>query len=152
MNARWNRIAQVLRVGVVVGSLVGAFAVASPGAASASHRDRDGDHLRNRFERLASETSPTDKDTDNDGVNDPRDDEDCDGLINRAEQREGTDPLDADSDDDGDKDGDEDEDNDGVDDEDENDDDQGEDENDPDCDDEDDDDQGEDEDDGEDDD
>jgi hypothetical protein len=143
MHSRWTRIAQSLRVAVVVGALVGAFVAAAPGAASASPRDRDGDHLRNRFERLASETSPTDKDTDDDGVKDPRDDEDCDGLTNRREQHAGTDPLDADSDGDGHEDGDEDGDRDGTDDEDENDHD-GDDEDDPeDCEDEDDEDEGE---------
>ena len=71
------------------------------------------DGLRNRFEQV-SHTDPRDEDSDDDGLIDAQDDEDCDGLDNADEQKAGTSPVRDDSDDDGIDDADEDSDDDGI--------------------------------------
>ena len=93
-------IAALLRAAVVIGALVGALAV--PGAADARvSRDRDGDGLRNRFERLRTHSNPRVADSDHDGLRDGRENPDHDGLNNRQEQASHTDPHDGDTDGDG---------------------------------------------------
>jgi hypothetical protein len=80
-------------------------------ALAASDADRDG--LRDAFERRWDVTHPRDRDTDGDGVLDPAEDHDGDGLSALGEQRYGTDPTDRDTDGDGRSDGREDKDRDG---------------------------------------
>ena len=92
-------------------SLLVTAALVLPTAASAA--DRDGDGLRDAFERKHGVTSPKHRDTDGDGVVDSAEDNDWDRLSNLAEQRFGTDPGNVDSDDDGTRDGAEDHDGDG---------------------------------------
>jgi hypothetical protein len=75
--------------------------------------DRDGDGLRDDFEKRFGVTSPTEADTDKDGVVDGAEDSDGDRLANHAEQRFGLDPRKADTDGDGRLDGAEDHDHDG---------------------------------------
>jgi hypothetical protein len=87
------------------------MALLLPTAAIAA--DRDGDGLRDAFERKHGVTSPRHGDTDGDGVIDAAEDNDWDQLSNLAEQRFGTDPGNADSDGDGRGDGAEDHDGDG---------------------------------------
>jgi hypothetical protein len=79
----------------------------------AEARDRDGDGLRDAFETRWGVTSPDRRDSDHDGVVDPADDPDGDGLSNLGEQRYGTDPGNPDTDGDGIPDGLEDADGDG---------------------------------------
>ena len=105
---------QKLRVAVVIGALATLLVAATPGGAAASGRDSDHDGLTNRFERLYSATDPRDKDSDNDGVRDGKENPDHDGLTNRMEQRLHTDPRDKDSDNDGVRDSRDDQDCDGV--------------------------------------
>lgn len=105
MKARTTNLGHMLRVIVVVASLVGALAAVSPGTAMARSHDRDGDGLRNRWERLHSHTNPRVRDSNHNGIPDGREDPDHDGLKNKQEQRLHTDPLDADTDDDGARDG-----------------------------------------------
>jgi hypothetical protein len=69
-------------------------------ATSASH-DRDGDGLRDSWERRWGVTSWRDADSDNDGVLDGAEDPDGDGLSNLGEQRFGTSPVNPDTDGDG---------------------------------------------------
>lgn len=78
-----------------------------------SARDRDGDGLRDGFEKRYGVTSPSKADTDGDGVVDSAEDDDGDRLSNLAEQRFKTDPGNPDTDGDGVRDGDEDHDGDG---------------------------------------
>jgi hypothetical protein len=75
--------------------------------------DRDGDGLRDAFERKYGVTSPKRDDSDRDGVVDGAEDGDWDRLSNLAEQRFGTDPGNPDTDGDGVRDGAEDHDGDG---------------------------------------
>jgi hypothetical protein len=56
---------------------------------------------------MRERTGPRDKDSDNDGVKDGREDRDRDGLRNAGEDRTGNDPIDDDTDNDGVEDGDE---------------------------------------------
>lgn len=82
--------------------------------ATALALDRDGDGLRDGFERAAPGLlDPARRDTDRDGVIDAAEDPDRDRLGNLGEQRFGWSPGDADSDDDGTPDGQEDADRDG---------------------------------------
>jgi hypothetical protein len=76
--------------------------------------DRDGDGLRDAFERKHGVTSPKWADSDRDGVIDSAEDNDWDGLSNLAEQRFKTDPGNPDTDGDGTRDGREDHDRDGT--------------------------------------
>jgi hypothetical protein len=75
--------------------------------------DRDGDGLRDAFERKHGVTSPKHYDSDRDGVVDAAEDSDGDRLSDLGEQRIGTDPGKPDSDGDGTSDGAEDHDGDG---------------------------------------
>jgi hypothetical protein len=75
--------------------------------------DSDGDGLHNSFETKYGVTSPTDPDTDGDGVVDSAEDLDNDRLGNLGEQRFGTDPSKWDTDGNGRSDGFEDHDGDG---------------------------------------
>jgi hypothetical protein len=75
--------------------------------------DRDEDGLRDRFEVRWSVTDPDRRDSDRDGIVDPAEDSDGDGLGNLGEQRFGTDPGTRDSDGDGLSDGNDDSDSDG---------------------------------------
>jgi hypothetical protein len=75
--------------------------------------DRDGDGLRDGFERRYGLTSPAKADTDGDGVVDSAEDNDGDRLGNLGEQRFGTNPKRRDTDGDGTGDGAEDHDGDG---------------------------------------
>ena len=81
---------------------------------TASAADRDGDGLRDAFERKYGVTSPKWADSDRDGVIDSAEDNDWDRLSNLAEQRFGTDPGNPDTDGDGQRDGGEDHDRDGI--------------------------------------
>jgi hypothetical protein len=83
------------------------------GAAVFAASDADGDGLRDAFERRWDVTRPGHRDTDGDGVLDPAEDHDGDGLSTLGEQRYGTDPTDRDTDGDGRPDGREDSDRDG---------------------------------------
>ncbi len=69
--------------------------------------DTDGDGLSNYVEIYRSETDPLCADSDEDGILDADEDEDCDGLTNLQELELGTELVDADSDNDGVSDGDE---------------------------------------------
>jgi hypothetical protein len=73
----------------------------SASAASAASGDRDGDGLRDSWEQRWGITSPRDRDSDNDGVEDSAEDPDGDGLSNLGEQRFRTSPVKADTDGDG---------------------------------------------------
>jgi len=84
---------------------------ASPVAAGI--HDTDGDGLRNSFEKQHGVTSPTNPDTDGDGVVDSAEDNDGDRLGNKGEQKFGLHPGRRDSDGDGTPDGKEDHDRDG---------------------------------------
>jgi hypothetical protein len=77
------------------------------------HRDRDHDGLSNLGE-FRAHTDPQDTDTDDDCIGDDDEDADDDGVDNADEMAEHTRLRDADSDDDGVEDGDEDADDDGV--------------------------------------
>lgn len=81
--------------------------------AMASIHDTDGDGLRNSFEKQHGVTSPTNPDTDGDGVVDSAEDNDGDRLGNKGEQKFGLHPGRRDSDGDGIPDGKEDFDRDG---------------------------------------
>ena len=81
---------------------------------TATAADRDGDGLRDAFERKHGVTSPKWADSDRDGVIDSAEDNDWDRLSNLGEQRFGTDPGNPDTDGDGKRDGGEDHDNDGT--------------------------------------
>lgn len=81
----------------IVLAVVLALVLALPAAAL----DTDGDGLRDSFETRHGLTSPTNPDSDGDGVVDSAEDHDGDGLSNRGEQRSGTDPSSADTDGDG---------------------------------------------------
>jgi hypothetical protein len=73
-----------------------------PGASTfAANRDRDGDGLRDAWEQRWGITSPRDRDSDNDGIEDSAEDPDRDGLSNLGEQRFHTSPVKADTDDNG---------------------------------------------------
>jgi hypothetical protein len=97
-----------------VGSLATALLLLLATALPAGAADRDGDGLRDAFERRYGVTQPGRADSDRDGVVDPAEDIDGDGLGNLGEQRFGTDPGLADSDADGTADGAEDADRDGT--------------------------------------
>jgi hypothetical protein len=75
----------------------------SVGHASAS-ADPDRDHVDNWNEHREG-TDPRDRDSDNDGRRDGREDRDHDGLSNSAENATGNDPRDRDTDNDGVRDG-----------------------------------------------
>lgn len=92
--------------------IVAAIAMALVGA-PVSAADSDGDGLQDAFEERYGVTSPTERDTDGDGVVDSVEDDDGDGLGNLGEQRFNTDPGNPDTDGDGILDGDEDADGDG---------------------------------------
>jgi len=77
------------------------------------HRDRDHDGLSNLGE-FRAHTDPQDADTDDDCIEDDNEDADDDGVDNAGEMADHTRLRDADSDDDGVEDGDEDADHDGV--------------------------------------
>ena len=116
MSRKHLSLGDVLRVGVVVGALMGAFVV--PGTAMAAHRsahDLDGDGLSNRYERLHTHTNPRRADTNHNGIKDGNENPDHDGLTNRQEKVVGTNPLKSDTDGDGIKDGKDDQDHDGLD-------------------------------------
>lgn len=98
-----------LRTGLVM--LVLLTFVASPAAAGIHDTDDDG--LRNSFERRHGVTSPTNPDTDGDGVVDSAEDNDGDRLGNKGEQKFGLHPGKRDTDGDGVPDGKEDDDKDG---------------------------------------
>ena len=98
-----------------VGSLLTvatALLLLAPAAVTAAS-DRDGDGLRDAFEVRWGVSSPSDRDTDGDGIVDPAEDGDGDRLSDLGEQRFGTDPGARDSDADGRPDGSEDSDRDG---------------------------------------
>lgn len=97
----------------VVGIVVGLGLVLAP-AASTQAADRDGDGLRDRFERRRAFTDPDRVDSDFDGVVDSAEDLDGDRLSNLGEQRFSTNPRSRDSDHDGRADGYEDHDHDGT--------------------------------------
>jgi hypothetical protein len=113
----------------LVGVALGGLLVAAPGALAA---DRDHDGLPDRWEHnhhlsttkksangdpdrdrvdngneFREGTNPRDRDSDNDGRSDGREDRDRDHLSNAAEDRTANDPRDRDTDDDGIEDGDE---------------------------------------------
>ena len=116
MNRQHLHLGDVLRVGVVVGALMGALVV--PGTAMAAHRsahDLDGDGLTNRYERLVTHTNPLKADTNHNGIRDGRENPDHDGLTNLQEQVVGTNPLKSDTNHNGIKDGADDQDGDGLD-------------------------------------
>ncbi len=103
------------RDGEPMGSLLTAataLLLLAPAAVTAA-RDRDGDGLRDAFEVRWGVSSPSDRDTDGDGIVDPAEDGDGDRLSDLGEQRFGTDPGARDSDADGRPDGSEDSDRDG---------------------------------------
>ncbi len=83
------------------------------GALPAAAADRDGDGLRDAFEKKWGVTDPGVRDSDHDGVLDSAEDDDGDRLGNLGEQRFGTNPGRRDSDGDGLADGREDHDRDG---------------------------------------
>ncbi|MBE5943604.1 MAG: VWA domain-containing protein, partial [Lachnospiraceae bacterium] len=62
--------------------------------------DSDGDTLDDYYEVVVSGTDPTMKDSDEDGISDPDEDMDEDGLTVREEQEYGTNPLEEDIDED----------------------------------------------------
>ncbi len=99
----------------MTGSRAGALALALLllGALPAAAADRDGDGLRDGFERRYGVTDPDRRDSDGDGVIDAAEDNDGDKLGNLGEQRFGTHPGKRDSDGDGRADGREDHDRDG---------------------------------------
>ncbi len=99
----------------MTGSRAGALALALLllGALPAAAADRDGDGLRDGFERRYGVTDPDRRDSDGDGVVDAAEDNDGDELGNLGEQRFGTHPGKRDSDGDGRADGREDHDRDG---------------------------------------
>jgi hypothetical protein len=70
---RWPR-----RAGLLLSIVLGA-GMWQGGAVSAA-TDRDGDGLRDSFETRWGVTDPRDRDTDGDGVPDPAEDHDGDGL------------------------------------------------------------------------
>ena len=76
--------------------------------------DRDGDGLKDGFEQRHGVTSPTERDSDRDGVVDGAEDSDGDRLANHAEQRFGLNPARRDTDNDGVPDPAEDHDGDGI--------------------------------------
>ncbi len=94
---------------VTILAAMAATAVAMPVAAA----DRDHDGLRDAWEAKYGVTSPSNNDSDWDGVVDGAEDSDGDRLSNRAEQKFGTNPGVRDTDGDGRKDGAEDHDRDG---------------------------------------
>ena len=95
----------------VLATLLLIVLTASPAVAGIYDNDDDG--LRNSFEQRGGVTSPTNPDSDNDGVVDSAEDNDGDRLGNKGEQKFGLDPNDRDSDGDGVPDGKEDYDRDG---------------------------------------
>ena len=97
---------------IVSRTLVLLFVLLVPANALAA--DRDGDGLRDAFERKHGVTSPKWADSDRDGVIDSAEDNDWDRLSNLAEQRFKTDPGNPDTDGDGTPDGREDHDRDGT--------------------------------------
>lgn len=118
---------------LIAALLVGlATFVALPAIGSAASRDRDRDHMSDRWEKkhrlnthrndargdadrdglrnlteFRAHTDPRDADSDGDGRRDGSEDGDRDGLSNRDEQKSGHDAGDRDSDDDNTEDGDE---------------------------------------------
>jgi hypothetical protein len=112
------------RVSILTAALAALMAVAAPGVAMARDRDKDGlpdrwekrhhlsvhkksaeadpdhDKVDNRNE-YRERTNPRDRDSDNDGRRDGREDRDRDKLSNAAEDATGNDPADRDTDDDG---------------------------------------------------
>ena len=99
---------------LVILALSLAAAALTPAAAAATGPDADGDGLADAFEAHSGGLlDPTRGDTDGDGVVDPAEDPDHDGLSNHGEQRFGTLPHLRDSDGDGRSDGREDGDRDG---------------------------------------
>jgi hypothetical protein len=91
--AHWAHRMLVAAAGVAT-----ALALSLPAAAAT---DSDHDGLRNSFETTRSHTDPHNADTGKDGLLDPAEDPDGDGLSNLGEQRFGTDPLSQDTDGDG---------------------------------------------------
>jgi len=85
------------RIGALIAVALGALALlALPAAASAKAKDRNHDHIPDRWEKRHKLSLK---------VNQARRDQDHDHLRNRAEFKAGTNPRDADSDNDGIKDG-----------------------------------------------
>ena len=82
--------------------------------ATAAVKDRDGDGLRDKWEKRYGLTSPTKRDTDGDGVVDSAEDLDGDRLGNLGEQRWATHPGKKDTDGDGKPDGAEDKNRNGI--------------------------------------
>ncbi|MEX1334853.1 MAG: SGNH hydrolase domain-containing protein [Candidatus Limnocylindrales bacterium] len=99
------------RTRTAIVALLLVVSAASPAAAGLY--DTDGDGLRDTFEKRSGVTSPTNPDTDGDGVVDSAEDNDGDRLGNKGEQKFGLDPGRRDSDGDGRPDGREDADRDG---------------------------------------
>ena len=97
---------------LTLASLPGMALAGSPGSQAVVDTDRDG--LADVFEDTWAITSPTDNDSDNDGLRDSAEDADNDGLSNLGEQRYGTSPTSKDTDGDGIRDGSEDSDGDGI--------------------------------------
>ena len=115
---------------LAIGTVGIALLAALAGPAAALARDRDHDGLPDRWEKrhhlsvhhksaagdpdrdkvdnrneLRERTDPRDRDSDNDGIPDGREDRDRDRLRNAGEDATGNDPLDPDTDDDGIRDG-----------------------------------------------
>jgi hypothetical protein len=87
------------RVKLITGLLIALGAISSATAAAAPDRDSDG--LRDAWEQRWGITSDRDADTDGDGLLDPAEDHDADGLSNLGEQRFRTSPSRIDTDGDG---------------------------------------------------
>lgn len=66
-----------------------------------NNRDTDGDRLPDGYEVFTLETDPLKADTDNNGIDDSKEDDDNDGLTNLKEYQLGTDPKKSDTDGDG---------------------------------------------------
>jgi hypothetical protein len=93
--SRARRARFTLLAALAVGS------IAMPVSTAGASIDRDKDKLPDWFERQLSKTSQIRADTDGDGVKDPFEDHDADGLWNHRELGSGTHPWKADSDGDG---------------------------------------------------
>ncbi len=59
-----------------------------PGVAMSASRDKDGDGLRDSWERRWDVSSPSDRDSDNDGIEDSAEDPDGDGISDWHEDRD----------------------------------------------------------------